>query len=80
MSDWRPIETAPHGVAVLIWDGDSFLVALFCGCKKQWLLAECENNTAHEDAPIECEPTHWMPLPKAPAKRRDPVAKAGGTS
>lgn len=62
MTKWKPIETAPKGPEILVWDGkDIWLVNTEynkmypkengCGC--------C-SSSVHEEA------THWMPLPKPP--------------
>ena len=51
MSDWKPIETAPEGVDVLLWNDGK----MFVGQKKPkfW---HSWNGVA----------THWRPLPDIP--------------
>ena len=63
MSDWQPIETAPKGVFLLVWEPDetepktgSIWLAAFDGA--QWV----EDGTEH----VIDRPTHWMPLPEPP--------------
>lgn len=58
--DWQPIDTAPKGPNVLIWDSHREMCALafFAHGMGIWL------------DPFECErefsPTHWIPLPEPP--------------
>ena len=53
MSDWKPIETAPEGVAVLLFNRDDG--RMFVGSKNPKVLHSW-NGVA----------THWMPLPDMP--------------
>jgi hypothetical protein len=67
-SAWQPIETAPtDGTSVLIGESDrgSCGEAYFEKEERRWYWA----NTAPHDYPEPREPfpTHWMPMPQAPA-------------
>lgn len=63
---WRPIETAPRAVDVLLWTKLGFaMVALRYEeghrCEDAWL--------TYDGSEVR-EPTHWMPLPEPPAGER----------
>jgi len=70
MSEWRPIETAPlDGTEVLVWDEDTQAVQRaayipYWGGDPTWQLGTC---LQFGDETSQLSPTHWMPLPKAPA-------------
>lgn len=68
MTEWRPINTAPKdGTPVLIFEGGSgdtdIVVAVY---EDQWL-PEYRWRGTYGDGDAAWNPTHWMPLPKAPA-------------
>ena len=68
---WRSPETAPKdGTPILSWDGDTYGVVVWCGCRRRWLLVECSNNRASAESPITWDWIHWQPLP-APPEARD---------
>lgn len=71
---WQPIGTAPKdGSPVLTYDGDMMVVAVWCGCKGEWFLSECEGGRPHAESPIEWVGiTHWHPLPEPPTEGREP--------
>ena len=53
---WRPIQTAPVGVPILVWSAEEgYDVAEYEGREKD----------STRD-PVTVYPTHWMPLPQAP--------------
>ena len=70
MAKWRPVETAPKdGRAILSWDGDTYAVVIWCGCKREWQLVEHGDNRPHpEDATPWIGISHWMPLPTPPTQ------------
>lgn len=65
---WHPIETAPKGVSILLWDGeihegfwDELDYNEFYGTSVMgwnYGVAEIDSTNFH--------PTHWMPLPPSP--------------
>ena len=62
MNDWRPIETAPDGVDVLLWNDGKVFVAQ----KKPKIWTTYSNGRATTDMWYswdDVEATHWMPLP-----------------
>lgn len=72
--EWRPIESAPKdGGEVDLWaDGKRVTNARFLdGEWKAWMLAYHESIWGYW--PIHNEPTHWMPLPGAPALSDQPT-------
>ena len=54
MSDWKPIDTAPDGVDVLLWNDGK----MFVGNKNPKVL-HTWNGVA----------THWVPLPDMPKEQ-----------
>ena len=66
MTEWKPIETVPTMTDVLLWDGNRQNVG-YCdntnsdGYYEKPILACSNVNGWYLD-----QPTHWMPLPKAP--------------
>lgn len=66
MSEWQPIETAPHtGIAILVWQPwksgrNCQTIAHYAN---GWVDRDCEE--------LFVDPTHWMPLPDAP--QSDPL-------
>ena len=66
MSDWQPIETAPKdGTAVLGYDpSDGYL----CIYVVRWREGEWREAAGEEYG--RWRPTHWMPLPSPPRKRK----------
>jgi len=73
---WQPIETAPRDGPVDVWNGkwrtaDAFWAIptydaddypVGCWCCEEW-----HGTYEHlYNAPIEPQPTHWMPLPEPP--------------
>ena len=62
---WQPIETAPKdGTEFLAWDG---LMIETCWFKDGVLLASWDNQRFSCDTDVDCDATHWMPLPEPPA-------------
>jgi hypothetical protein len=63
---WQPIETAPKdGTEVLAWRGGRRGIVRWHENSSYW--DEWHRPTAH----CRVEPTHWMPLPRTPAKEAD---------
>jgi len=61
MSEWQSIDTAPKdGTPILVSNGDS------CAAVYWW--PQVWMGTVHNGMR---DPTHWMPLPKPPAKEAD---------
>lgn len=65
---WQPIETAPADTAILIY-AQGYRVAHFNSMAKRWIGygANAETHILNTWA----KPTHWMPLPAAPAHGGD---------
>jgi uncharacterized protein DUF551 len=65
MSEWHPIETAPHGVDVLLFCPDrgceSNRARIELGCASQGWRNEVANNVSYHPWA-----THWMSLPEPP--------------
>ena len=72
MSEWQSIETAPENEPVLVWGKGDYSTAERQGTR--WLVMSmgttiwegADDTGGRADLPG--EPTHWMPLPKAPAR------------
>lgn len=61
MTAWRPIETAPkQGRALFGFHGQFHWMPFTGECGTYWSIGKADVNYA--------TPTHWMPLPPAPAK------------
>ena len=62
---WQPIETAPEGKDILVYQPDSGeqFVAYFSLWNNKWMFAF---NNALKD-----EPSHWMPLPEIPKEEEE---------
>ena len=58
---WQPIETAPDGVYVLIFDNGDIHVAKYYSRIKDWGITG-DFCGMYNDV----NPTHWMPLPEPP--------------
>ena len=80
MTIWLDIETAPKdGTRILCFGvGPCVNSEIYTGCfntlYETW---EASPNESSEYDPETCKPTHWMPLPNAPASRD--VGEAGAT-
>ena len=77
MSDWKPIDTAPEYVTVLVsWtDDDGYHVMFDALLDGVWNDHEegvehfhCVAPAGSKGPPTECPYTHWMPLPEQPRK------------
>ena len=67
---WQPIETAPRdGTPFLGWDGGVALVAWVVTAwgRRGWSAGNIDS-APEEDYEDWLEPTHWQPLPAAPAQ------------
>ncbi len=71
MSEWKPIETAPENIPILIAGGKAQSV---CSGNSKWFINENvyiglkykrEKSFTVSDY-FSCKPTHWMPLPSPP--------------
>ena len=61
MSDWKPIEMAPHGAqSILISDRKRVMQGWFSEINKRWC-------SSAEQFGVRWKPTHWMPLPEPPS-------------
>jgi len=67
MSKWLPISTAPHGVGILVTDGELVTVVEIGECsglpwlyQHGWSGYEWSFDIEYKDL------THWMPLPMPP--------------
>jgi len=61
MTDWQPIQTAPKGPEILVWDGkDIWLVETEFGMYPKHNGCVCCSSSVHYEA------THWMLLPEPP--------------
>lgn len=66
---WQPIETAPQGVTILVYNPFMGVYASNSEwCKGYWLALSAGDLTGRW-FPV---PTHWMPLPNAPTKEAKP--------
>jgi hypothetical protein len=73
MSDWRPIETAPKGVPILVYGGEWAGEVSFSDSdytRKIWIVVRSGDaydivDTGHYSAWV-VDPTHWMLLPAPP--------------
>lgn len=67
-ANWRPIQTAPRGRYVLLWDGERPYVARQMTAvedgTRAWVYAR--RLGADGIAFVVPEPSHWMPLPDPP--------------
>jgi hypothetical protein len=57
MADWQPIETAPHGGQVLVYEARHQRVRVANFNEDRWVTRPGD---------FACYPTHWMPLPEPP--------------
>lgn len=61
--EWQPIKTAPKDGTHILTCGDGYIVVamwfVYHGGRSQWETVDGES---------EIDPTHWMPLPAAPAE------------
>lgn len=65
MSGWRPIETAPIGMQLLVWEPMyGWLIASMSSFDGKWRLKSSGNYWM--DCPKVVEFTKWMPLPEGP--------------
>lgn len=55
---WRPIETAPKDIDVLLWNGDGVHIGKY--------ITEYGKFYARDMLAPKSYPTHWQPLPKPP--------------
>ena len=69
---WRSnFDGAPKdGTPILSWDGDTYGVVVWCGCRRHWRLVECAGNRPAQDGDAWTGITHWMPLPPPPGEGR----------
>lgn len=82
LDGWRPIESAPKDIPVLVWDGGAFFLML-CDVygptichpnnpsgdmqRKEAGINEClEWRDDSGDSYQDWHPSHWMPLPPPP--------------
>lgn len=66
MAKWQPKDAAPKdGTNFLSWDGEQFAVVVWCGCKRDFFLAEGKC-VPHSEGPTDWEFTHWALLPRPP--------------
>lgn len=70
-AEWQPIETAPHGKALLLYQPATGFVR---GRKGPTLPARIVIESWPTGYPRET--THWMPLPEPPANSHHPTAQS----
>lgn len=72
--DWQPIETAPRdGSDIILW-----LPWVACARTGRWTMHKLWSvDFGATRMIVRGEPTHWMPLPPAPAEQA-PTGEAGG--
>lgn len=63
-SNWRPIETAPKYIKILVADKERVTVAAQQSAKCDWELAVCPADSC--DGFLLFKPTHWMPIERLP--------------
>ena len=62
-SEWQPIETAPKGETILLWNGEFVASGAYEPSPVDGFLMH-----RARDHDWGCDdPTHWMPLPKPPS-------------
>lgn len=61
-NEWQPIETAPHGKAVLTNEGTAVYADHYGGGGKSWALCDLDGHAALcvENGVFDLEPTHWL--------------------
>lgn len=75
MSEWRPIETAPKGVRVLLACAGT-CIPIYCGHQRYGGMGEPQQEVFAwrcDSSGRFANPTHWMPLPPRPADNRESV-------
>jgi len=75
MSQWQPIETAPSAETVLTFHKDDIYPAVAFQIGGFWMLEQEGPEDTYDRRPgkhkaLYRTPTHWMPLPPAPATGR----------
>jgi hypothetical protein len=64
---WQPIETAPRdGTTVLLYFPDAGKSQIDVGYWIEWEVGDANWSNEWTDAEIDCDPSHWMPLPEPP--------------
>lgn len=64
---WLPIETAPKDRSILIYTGAGIVEAIW---DRRWEQLPCyATYDGCGGVALECQPTHWMPLPVPPVAR-----------
>jgi hypothetical protein len=74
MSEWKPIDTAPSNVSVLVFipDAEHYGPGIYRGlyvdmgegrAAAHWMTTA---RAMGRDCGVGCMPTHWMPLPEPP--------------
>ena len=68
MSEWKPIETAPKGEWVLLFEPDAeFGTVDMTHWIAKWRYSDWDEGWFdQDDALVVSNPTHWMPLPAPP--------------
>ena len=73
MSEWQPIETAPEGIPILVWDGESISLGQCENIKyNRWVAIVNGSYAWYGDGDtgglleLDKKPTHWMFLPEPP--------------
>lgn len=61
---WQPIETAPDNQDVLVYCPDASEEARIMIC--HFFLGDWHEQNPSIGAPLDVEPSHWMPLPSLP--------------
>ena len=66
---WKPIETAPKGEDIILWNGTERLLGCRFG-RYFYDLTKCSE--CNEDTIVDPHPTHWAPLLSPPVNYDDP--------
>lgn len=69
MTEWQPIETAPKGKMVLVYEDEYQEYYVAENIKGVWQYASTSiwpRGTFKQNIDFVCMPTHWMPLPEPP--------------
>lgn len=69
MSEWQPIETAPHYRLVDVWTRAGERVADAQWLKGAWRQWSIDSFGCMDWVRLDSEPTHWMLPPEPPAQR-----------
>lgn len=69
---WRGIETAPKdGTEILSWSNKQNIMPVVFDIFREMFVMVIGDDEMREFKVLECEPTHWMPLPQPPLEQME---------